>query len=289
MLNTGPVQLRLVRDFEQTIGDAFSFLKQNGKLLVKAIVYFSAVPMVIYGLLNATQLVGMGRPSTAGDPFAAVFAIYGKLAVVFIPYVVARVLVNAAVLEYVRAYLLNEHYGLTLGELWKRVAKNFWTYLGIWIVSYLLFGIGFVLCFLPGIYLMTAAVLAGIVHAVERSGFGDGFNKSFSLVNRSFWPMLGLVVVLGLIQWVLTLLLSLPTMLFTGVEQMFAPGFDGSIDLPTWKLVATGILSTVVGILEQVIHAVAVIALALRYFSLVEQREGVGLNEKLAGLDPGPN
>ena len=278
------MELRQVRDFEQTIGDAFSFMKQNGKVLVKAIVYFSAIPMAIYGLLNATQMTGMQQPDVT-NPFGPLMELYGTMAIVFIPYVVARVLVNGAVLEYVRAYLLNEHHSLTLGELWRRVAKNFWIYLGIWFFTYVMFGVGFVLCFLPGIYLITAAILAGVVHAVERTGLGDGFNKSFSMVNKSFWSMLGLVIVLGLIQWVLALVLSLPAMAFTGVEQMFSPGFDGSIDLPVWKMVAVGILTTVVGIAEQVIHAVVVIALALRYFSLVENREGIGLKEKLSGLD----
>lgn len=287
MSNTAPVELRQVRDFEQTIGDAFSFMKQNGKVLVKAIVYFSAIPMAIYGLLNVTQMTGMEQPD-AGNLLGPMLDLYGNLAIVFIPYVVARVLVNGAVLEYIRAYMLNEHHGLTVGELWRRVAKNFRTYLGIWILTYLMFGIGSVLCFLPGIYLITASILAGVVHAVERSGLADGLGKSFSMVNKAFWSMLGLVIVLGLIQWVLALMLSLPAMVFTGVEQMFAPGFDGSIDLPMWKRVATGILATVVGIVQQVIHAVVVIALALRYFSLVEQREGIGLKEKLSGLDAQP-
>ena len=287
MSNTGPVELRQVRDFEQTIGDAFSFLKQNGRVLVKAVVYFSAIPMAIYGLLNAMLMTGMVQPDIA-NPLGAMLDLYGTMAIVFIPYIIARVLVNGAVLEYIRAYMLNEHHGLTMGELWRRVAKNFWTYLGIWILTYLMFAIGAVLCFLPGIYLITAMILAGVVHAMERSGLGDGINKSFSMVNKAFWPMLGLVIVLCLIQWVLALILSLPAMLFTGVEQMFAPGFDGSIDLPMWKRVATGILTAVVGIVQQVIHAVVVIALALRYFSLVEQREGIGLKEKLSGLDAQP-
>lgn len=148
-----------------------------------------------------------------------------------------------------------------------------------------MFFIGLLLCVLPGIYLLTVFVLAGAVHAAERSGVGDGLGRSFKLANSDFWPLLGLCLLLGIIQVFVNFALALPLGLVSGFEQIFEPDFTGQIELPFWKVVLTGVLTAITGIIEQVVHAVVVIAIALRYFSIVERSQGVGMKEKLEGFD----
>lgn len=284
MSNTAPVQLRQVRDFEQTIGDAITFMRQNGGVLARCVVVVAALPMVLQGILSAWQAANPVMPD-ATDPFGFMFDVYGQLFLVLIPSLVGRVLVICVTLEYVRAYLLNEHHGMTSGQLWSRSYGQFWSYFGIWFLTYLVFIVGFVLCVLPGVYFLTVFVLAGVVHAIERSGVGDGLGRSFKMGNANFWPLLGLCLVLAIIQGAVNIALALPLTLFSGIEQVFDPGFTGQVDLPLWKVVVSGVLTTIAGILEQVIHAVIIIALALRYFSIVERSQGVGMKEKLAGFD----
>lgn len=284
MSNNAPVQLRQVRDFEQTIGDAITFMRQNGGVLARCVVVVAALPMVLQGILSAWQAANPVMPD-ANDPFGLMFDIYGQLFLVLIPSLIGRVLVICVTLEYVRAYLRNEHHGMTSGQLWKNSSGQFWSYLGIWFLSYLMYIVGLILCILPGVYLMTVFVLAGVVHAIERSGVGDGLGRSFKLANANFWPMLGLCAVLALIQIAVNIALALPLTLFSGIEQIFEPGFTGQVDLPLWKVVVSGILTTIAGILEQVVHAAVIIALALRYFSIVEGSQGLGMKEKLEGFD----
>lgn len=284
MSNNAPVQLRQVRDFEQTIGDAIMFMRQNGGVLARCVVVVAALPMVLQGILSAWQAANPVMPD-ANDPFGLMFDIYGQLFLVLIPSLIGRVLVICVTLEYVRAYLRNEHHGMTSGQLWKNSSGQFWSYLGIWFLSYLMYIVGLILCILPGVYLMTVFVLAGVVHAIERSGVGDGLGRSFKLANANFWPMLGLCAVLALIQIAVNIALALPLTLFSGIEQIFEPGFTGQVDLPLWKVVVSGILTTIAGILEQVVHAAVIIALALRYFSIVEGSQGLGMKEKLEGFD----
>lgn len=284
MSNNAPVQLRQVRDFEQTIGDAITFMRQNGGVLARCVVVVAALPMVLQGLLTAWQAANPVQPD-ASDPFAMLFDVYGQIFLVALPSMIGRVLVVCVTLEHMRAYLLNEHSGLDAAGLWKRARGQFWTYFGIWFLSYAMFFIGLVLCVLPGVYLLTASVMAGAVHAAERSGAGDGLGRSFKLANSDFWPLLGLCLLLGIIQVFVNFALALPLGLVSGFEQIFEPDFTGQIELPFWKVVLTGVLTTITGIIEQIVHAVVVIAIALRYFSIVERSQGVGMKEKLEGFD----
>lgn len=284
MSNTAPVQLRQVRDFEQTIGDAITFMRQNGGVLARCVVMVTLLPMALQGLLSAWQAANPVAPNIT-DPFGFMFDTYGQLFLVFLPSLIGRVLVICVTLEFVRAYLTNEHHGLRSGQLWSRSYGQFWNYFGIWFLTYVIFIVGAVFCVLPGVYFLTTFVLAGVVHAIERSGVSDGLGRSFKMANSNFWPLLGLCLVLAIIQGVVNIALSLPLTLFSGIEQIFEPGFTGQVDLPMWKLVISGFLTAIAGILEQVVHSVVIIAIALRYFSIVERSQGLGLKEKLAGLD----
>ena len=79
--------------------------------------------------------------------------------------------------------------------------------LAIGILSGVAIAIGFVLLFVPGVYLLTVwAVLAPVI-VVEDSGVFAAFGRSRSLVKGNFWPVLGALLVAFLIAAIGSLVL----------------------------------------------------------------------------------
>ncbi|QQR86220.1 MAG: hypothetical protein IPJ76_16730 [Flavobacteriales bacterium] len=284
MSNAAPVQLRQVRDFEQTLGDAIAFVRQNGAVLVRAVVLIAIVPMVLYGAVNGWMLLYPSDPAPT-DIWAVNREIWSTVGIMYIPFAIGRALVNCVTLQYLRAYLLKEHRTLTTSDLLVTSLRGFLPYLVILVFTWGLGILGAFLCILPGLYLLNIFVLTGVVFTVERSGVGNAIGRSVSLAHSGFWPLLGLCTSLVVVSYLLSLAFNLPALLFSGIEEFWQPGFDGSPDLPMWKVVISSAWTSIAGILQEVVHTVVVVAISLRYFSIVERSQGVGLKEKLAGFD----
>lgn len=160
---------------------------------------------------------------SVGDTFAEVFSIYGAhagvllpiafwlflvvaiveglsgdsvglLAVVLVVSVIAGILYQGTVVGLVR----DVHEGredASMGALVAAAVPFVGPLLGAGILSALGLLAGFLLLFVPGLYLMTIwAVLAPVI-VVEKSGVIAAFGRSRALVRGNGWPVFGILVV----------------------------------------------------------------------------------------------
>lgn len=293
MQNAVPVQLRQVRDFGQIITDTFQFLKQNRGPLFRAIAVICLPIGLIAGFLMGKTVgdiqslaFGMG----AGDPDTMLRGLITNFIPMIIGYllvIVAYVLLISVVHEYIRAYSLGEHHMITTKDLWDRARGQAGTYFGTGFLSGLLIMVGFILCILPGFYPLTVLSLVFICHAIERTGATGSMARSNNLVKDRFWETLGLILIIGLINMVISYVIMLP---FTIVG--FVVGFnnvlgavDGSGGGVTWLGTFTAIQMAVQMAVGMLIHPISSVAMGLKYFTLVEEKEGAGLRQKLEGFE----
>jgi len=68
--------------------------------------------------------------------------------------------------------------------------------------------VGFVLCLLPGIALATLWSLTPVTIAAEGQGAASGLSRSFDLVKKRFWPILGVLVLAVLVTAILSSILG---------------------------------------------------------------------------------
>ena len=191
--------------------------------------------------------------------------------------------------EYLRAYSLNEHHMISTGELAKRAWSQMGSYFGASFLVGLLSGVGILLCIIPGVYAYTVLSLALAAHAIERSGGSGSLGRSNQLVSGDFWPTLGLVIVVGLLNWVVNMVVQLPfiiTEFVIGINSGIASLESGdAAGLPSWYTVFKSIATAVQWCVQMLTYPIVAICMGLKYFSRVEETEGRGLQEKIAGFE----
>ncbi|HRH69715.1 MAG TPA: hypothetical protein PLB89_09440 [Flavobacteriales bacterium] len=293
MQNVVPVQLSQVRDFGQLISTTFVFLKQNWKPLARAIAVVCLPFAVIGGFLSGGTMAGFQelQLTQPDDPFAALnalgtgmlFAIPGFLLLMF-----GYLLLISMVHEYLRAYHLGEHHMMTPGELAKRGWSQMGSYFGAGFLMGLIIVVGFVLCILPGLYAWTVLSLSMMAHAIERTGGSGSLGRSNNLVKADFWPTLGLLIVIGLISGMLNFIIQLP---FTIVGMVV--GFNTALEtaqgnvpgFPTWYGTFMSIATAIQWCGQMLLYPIMAVCMGLKYFSRVEETEGLGLRRKMQGFE----
>ncbi|MBK6832632.1 MAG: hypothetical protein IPG92_18710 [Flavobacteriales bacterium] len=294
MQNVEPVVLRQVRDFGQIISTTFTFLKQNWKPMVRAMALVSLPAAVIGGFLAGGAFAGFqelqfGQPS---DPME-LWSRMGSSFLLEIPglliLMIGWMLVIAIVHEFLRAYHLGEHHFLSSGDLLKRGFSQLGSYFGASFLTGLLAGVGVLLCILPGVYAYTVLCLSLSCHAIERAGGSGSLGRSNQLVQGDFWPTLGLVFVIGLINGLVNMVVQLPFTI-AGMIVGVNAGLDavqngGEVGMPGWFGVFTSISTAVQWCFQMLTYPIVAVCLCLKYFSRVEEKEGHGLQERIAGFD----
>jgi len=135
------------------------------------------------------------------------------------------------------------------GDLMRSVLPVFWPLLGASFLTALGIGGGLILLVVPGIYLLTVWAVVAPVIVIERRRVTEALGRSRQLVRGNGWPVLGAVLVGGLIAIVATL----------GLTALGLAIVDGEI------------VEVVFTVLAQTVAApVAALIASVLYFRLVE-------------------
>lgn len=135
------------------------------------------------------------------------------------------------------------------GDLMRSVLPVFWPLLGASFLTALGIGGGLILLVVPGIYLLTVWAVVAPVIVIERRRVTEALGRSRQLVRDNGWPVLGAVLVGGLVAIVATL----------GLTAIGLAIVDGEI------------VEVVFTVLAQTVAApVAALIASVLYFRLVE-------------------
>lgn len=291
MQNAAPVQLQKYRDLGQLITSSFQFLKQNWKPLFRAIGVICLPIGMVAGFLmgrSATDLENVtGTVSPTGFSYSGTMANDLPMFIGYFLLVLVMVMLMAIVYEYMRMYHAGEHAGVTTADLWKRTIAQFGPYLAMTFFYYVLVLIGSLLCVLPGIYAMVAFSLIYMVHAIERKGAFASFNRSLHLIKERWWETFGLMLVVGMIQMTLIYALMIPVMIISFVIGLNSNdmGVEGAEAMQGTMMVIMAITMTLYIVAILLIYPLMAVALGLKYFSIVEEKEGVGIRQRIQGFE----
>jgi hypothetical protein len=141
------------------------------------------------------------------------------------------------------------------------------------IVFLLATGLGFMLLFVPGIWLWGYLQLWLVAASSEDLGPFAALGRSWRLIERHWWRTSATVAV----AWIIVLVLGLTGGLFSGIAAFVAHG-----DLVTMLLV-TQLLSAVINIFTMPMLTVAMVAI---FHDLKLRREGGDLAARVSSLQP---
>jgi hypothetical protein len=273
-----PVELRRIRDFGEIINDSFAFLKENFKPLFTslfAIVGFFVVAGAATTAFTQMSLIGTMNGAGASDTYQSTrsFATYGISAVFnAIILVLGQLSIYLVTLSYMALYLEKKGKSPTLPEVWGFYKYYFLRILGSGFVTTLLFVVGFVLCVLPGFYLMVPLSIIFPIIVIENASFGYAFNKAFRIIKDSWWTIFGVIFVTTFIIGILGSLASVPLSLISTLRLF--------LSLKSFTLPLIIAFSAMQNILL-LTYTLPAIAITLCYFSVSEQKDGTGILNRI--------
>lgn len=287
------IQLRKIRDFGESISDTIQFLKYNWKNLLMLYLIFVVPVLLIATLLGANSFSAIF--SQLGDAQESSFRNFGdffsiQLFLAVLLYLLSGTAYGTAVSLYMRVYEEKGGQTPSIQEIGRLLPSKLLSNLALIIILSMGAGVFMFIAIIPflGILLfLTGVVYLGInlailfqVNTIENNTIGGSISRCFSLMRNRWWYSFGYLIILFLIYYFFALIISFAVSTIFGFS---AINFldPGSVSKMTEKyFLVTGLSALVQQIFYLIIHT----GLGIHYFSLKEEKEGSGLEERLDRL-----
>lgn len=261
------IEFRKARDFGEVMNATSDFIRQNFKNLGLSLLFIAGPLIVLLGIVSGFNEVNVFTERVSRFTFS-----------MFLTYIVmffAVQMVIAVTYCYINLYLDRETNDISVEDVWQEVKLHFGTIVFTSLVGMLIIFGASILLVIPGIFY---AVVLSIVFAVrmrERLPFSDSVSRSQSLVKDNWWKTFGLTIVLYLIIYVFSIVLSLPQMI---VVFLSAFGLNHETTVISRTMM---ILTAIIASFNYLFQAIFHVGMSFQYYSLVEKKEALGLLEKI--------
>ncbi|WP_345763859.1 hypothetical protein [Diaminobutyricibacter sp. McL0608] len=314
----GLVPLRPL-SFGTLIGAPFQVLRRNPKVTVGAALLIQGIPQAIVSLLiigGVTLLFSRVDNASAADQGALQAGAVGWAIVLGL----VSILVSAVSTSLLQGIVVNEvaretlGEKLTLGSLWRLTRSRIgaligWTLLlsvaltvGVGVLATIavvifaggqaMIGAGVAYSVVAGlgavvvVWLNTKLALVPSAIVLERLGIGASMARSWGLTRGFFWKTLGVIVLIGLIVYFVTQIITTPIALVGGFVTILVnptglgpSASDPSVAQVFLSQLGINVISTVVSaVIGAVMAVVQSSAVALIYLDLRMRKEGLDLH-----------
>lgn len=269
------VEFKKIREFGEVINDTVLFIKQNFRSLMKTFIYLCGIFIVVSTIASVMQQISAqdlfkgvnAKGSPIFNHFSQMFTVNTLIALIFM--FVSYTAMGVAIQSYITLYVENGNVAPSVAQVWPYFKYYYFRMLGSTVVLSLFFVLCLALCVAPGIYVFPALSLFSAVMITENADFSYSFSRSFKLLKDQWWATLATLVVIWIITYACTFLVSLPALVMT-MASAFTNGGKG---LSTGIIVFTSISQHI----AQVFLIIPIIGASLCYFNLVERQENSGL------------
>ncbi len=270
------VEFKKVREFGEIISDTFLFIKQNFKPLVKTFFYFCGffvlggiISTILYqlDLIGTVNSLALGTPNGFSGYFDKIFSLNYFLIMLFAYFNYTAIYV--CMQSFISLYTENNKTAPSIEQVWGYFK---FYYFRVFFSSFplgILLIIGFVCCFIPGIYFFPVMSLFYPVMMVENGTFGYSFGRSFKLLNNQWWATAVTLFIIWLITYLFMAIGSIPGALIMMIKT-FMPNANSFIKYYV-------IFSSIFQAIFQVFMIIPIICTSFCYFNLVERKESAGL------------
>lgn len=275
--STNYIELRKVRDFSEVISTGFQFIRQNWKALYRPLLFYYLPPYLVASFFFGRFFRTLGPLSAPGDTAALATGTI-SMGFGYLLIVLASTLMYAIVYEFMAHYLRSHGSLPAAGELGRMALRRLLLYLAVIIIVGLITTVGLVLFILPGIWLAVLFSLALPVLAFSQGDIGQSISRPFKLVRGHWWVTFALILVLAMLIGFISYIIYLPLMLLTGFGAL--SGAAGMEDperlgwLMTWFMLGAAVVN-------MILQPFLLVPLGVHTLSLMEEKEGHGLMERV--------
>ena len=273
----GPINLFKQRSFGDYLTDTFNLFGKNIKELLVPVLFIAGPFLLIAGALG-NEYLNTAFADILNDPadiFELLFS--WRYLSILVTTLLGSVLSMLVVYAYVILYeQVAENEPITTMMVWQLVKKHFFKVFLYFILYGIILFFAFLVLFIPGVYLAIACSLLIFVSMRENLGFSDSFKRSMALIKDNWWLVFGLFLIVYICIAVISSIFSFPI----GILSMKS-AMDGSLGLPAWVKILTGLLN----LLSALFNVIIFLLTAVIYYTLLEDKEAPGAMETLSELD----
>lgn len=284
-MNHDYIQFKKQREIGEIISISFKFLRENYKtffrllfkiagpafiILIAALVYYS------YATLGSSMGSGLFN---SGD-----FLI--SMGILLIAVMIFFSVAYTTVFNLIRSYILNDG-AIKDKEVATWVKQDFGKMLGLGIISWILLFAGFILLFIPGIYLSVPLSIATATLIFSREGILDSIGEAFSLVKENWWTsFITLILIWGII-YITSLIFQVPLIIYTFIKAFTVSQEGSAADMSgmfDWVYISLMVVSSLI---QYVLYSIIPIGVSFLYFHLNEKKNFTGAYESIDNLGNG--
>jgi len=284
------INFKKERDLGSIITDTFKFIKEEYKTLFR--LYIKHVGWLLLLVVAAStyyqyqSLKISTSVLTETGPAAFLTEMIADTGIAILLLSLASIAYSAlslvVITSIIKSYVQNN------GEIYEDevnqfIKQFFGRTLGSLVVVGLLVFIGFLLCVLPGIYLIVPLSLIFPILVFQEKTFAEAFSESFKLIKNNWWISFATLLVVSILISLIGGLFQLPIVVMTAMETFVSiqdgTGTPGTETLSgNWLYMLFYILAALA---QYILGIVTLISLTLVYFNLNEFHNKTGTLEDI--------
>lgn len=286
------IQFKKQRELGEMISDVFAFLRNEYKpfftlilqiTLPYLILFFVGLGFMLYSFGDLTSVL---EGASTFDTEEMGFLTLGiSILVLVIAGIMVYALAYSATLHYVKSYTENNG-TINTSQVKTEVKNTFWSFIGLSILKGLALFVGFMLCFLPGVYLVVPMAVVFCIMIFENKSVMDAFSDSFKFVKDEWWMSFLTLFVVTLLIGVIGFVLNLPATIYTYIKMgIFSGEFNPEANpLAVYKDPIYIILNLVSYAFKFFLNFITIIVTIFIYYNINEKKNHTGTFEQIDSL-----
>jgi hypothetical protein len=274
------IDLHQSRDFSDIINVTFYFIQRNFRKLFLSVVLIAGPFALLTGINTAyfqPVTVKASRGFWSGEYFVG-------LGVGYFVYMLIHAVLAALIYHFIQLEAEKKEFGVS--DVWARVRKDVPNLLLINLGALLIIVFAMFCLVIPGIYTAITLSFISVVWLVERNGFTSAVSRSYKLVYGRWWRTFGILCILLFVQFLISTLLVVPIQIIGSLSGLFdlsmnLMGTDDSAGAIAWLAIRN--------MFSMLCSSILMVALVFHYYSLVEEKDGMGLMAKIRTMGTQPS
>lgn len=274
------------RELGEILSDTFKFLRLEGKQLFGYILRIAGpalLIMVIAMSIYTRSIVG-GIDGLGALDGASSFTTTFWIAILFLIFsgLAYYALLYGVINHYIKSYIANE--GVVIKEEVTQGVKNdFWSLIGLNLVSAIIIGIGLAFCGIPGIYFSIILICTYSIFIIDRLDISETISYSFKLIKGEWWMTFATIFVVGILYYIMIIVFQIPQYIYFFIKA-FVYSETISTD-PTAMFDWGYTIFSAIGMIGQYLgYSLMAITTVFVYYNLNEKKNLTGTIEQIENL-----
>ncbi|WP_299210314.1 hypothetical protein [uncultured Dokdonia sp.] len=287
MIPSNYIEFRKKKEIGDIVTDTFKFFRRNYKLIFKILAKTAGIPFVLF-LAVQVYYTSISFSSTLfnyNDPLGSFNAPEIVITALFMYLCLFLYLsfLFTGIMCIIESYIKNNG-EIKEEEVLQNIRDKSTVTVLMGITKYLILIIGFIFCFIPGIYLTVPMAMVFPILIFEDKGVSESLSRAFEIIKEEWWVSFIAIVLIGLLWYLISMVFSIPMIIYTWIK-MFTVMQEGSFSDPSDMFDTVTIVLTIISSsMQYIVYLIIPLGSALVYFNLNERKNQTGSLERINSI-----